>query len=100
MWNEKRDHVIARLELRNARSAFDDDARRFVAENRRELPRQFPLVDMQIGVTQPGRLHMDEHFACTGAVELHVFNGKGLIRAVHDGGADVQGHDDSCVVGS
>ena len=93
LWNEKRDDVIAHLELRDARTALDDDARRFVAEDRRKLPRHFAFVGVQVGVAQAGRLHLHQHFAGARTFELHFFDDERLIRAVHDGRADIQRHE-------
>jgi hypothetical protein len=48
---------------------------------------------VQIGVAQAGRLHLDQHFALARAFELHFFDDKWLIRAVHDSRADIQRHE-------
>ena len=93
LWNEKRNDVIADFELRDARPALDDDARGLVSENRRKLPRHFAFVGVQVGVAQAGRLHLQEHFAGARAFELHFFDDERLIRAVHDGRADIQRHE-------
>jgi hypothetical protein len=92
LWNEKGNDVIADFELRDAGSAFDDYARCLVAENRRKLPRDFAFVGVQIGVAQAGRLHLHEHFAGARAFQLYFFDDERLIRAVHDGRADIQRH--------
>ena len=86
--------MIADFELRDAWPAFDDDACRLVAENRRKLPRDFAFVGVQIGVAQAGRLHLHEHFAGAGAFQLYRFDDERLIRAVHDGRADIQRHEE------
>ena len=94
MWNEKGNDVIAHFELRDSRTAFDDDAGSFVAEDRRKLPGHLAFVGVQVGVAQAGRLHLHEHFAGTRAFELHFFDDERLIRTVHDGRADIQRHEE------
>jgi hypothetical protein len=95
LWNEEGDHVIADFELRDTRPAFDDHARSFVPENRGKLPRDLAFVGVQIGVAQAGRLHLHEDFASARAFELNFLDDERLIRAVHDGRADIQRHEDS-----
>jgi hypothetical protein len=97
MWNEKRNDVIAGLEPGDARPAFHHDARGFVAENRREIPGLLSFVDVQVGVAQTGGLHLHQHFAGARPFELDVFDDKRLIRTMHDGGADVQRHEEFLV---
>ena len=70
MWNEERNDVIADLELRDPRAALDDDARRFMAENRGKLPRHLAFVGVQVGVAQAGRFHLHQHFAGAWTFEL------------------------------
>jgi hypothetical protein len=98
LWNEEGNDVIADFELRDARAAFDDDARGLVPENRGKLPRNLAFVSVQIGVAQTSRLHLHEHFAGTRAFQLHFFDDERLIRAVHDGRADIQRHEGFLVV--
>jgi hypothetical protein len=45
-------------------------------------------------VAQAGRFHLDEHFAGARAFQLHLFDDERLIRAVHDGRADIQRHEE------
>jgi hypothetical protein len=94
LWNEKRDDVIADFELRDAGTALDDDTRRFVAETRGKLPGNFGFVGVQVGVAQAGRLHLHQHFAGARPFELHFFDDERLIRAVHDGRANIQRHEE------
>jgi hypothetical protein len=86
--------MIARLEPGHACSAFDDDARGLVSENRRKLPRRLAFVGVQIRVTQPGRLDMDEDFSLARSFELDGFDRERLVDAVNHGCADVQRHED------
>ena len=43
-------------------------------------------------VAETGRLHLHQHFAGAWTFELHFFDDERLIRAVHDGRADIQRH--------
>ena len=44
-------------------------------------------------MAQAGRLHLHQHFAGAWTFELHFFDDERLIRAVHDGRADIQRHE-------
>ena len=57
-----------------------------------KLPRHFALVGVQVGMAQAGRLHLHQHFAGAWTFELNFFDDERLIRAVHDGRADIQRH--------
>jgi hypothetical protein len=80
--------MIAGLELRDAWTAFDDHAGRFVPEQRRILPRQFAFLDVQVGVAQASGLDMHQYFAFARFLQSQGFDHEGLVRAVDDGGAD------------
>ena len=68
----KRAHdMIADAELRDIRADLGDDSRDLVAEYRRKRS-DIVRGKQKIGVTQPGRAHVDENFAPNGRRYVHI----------------------------
>lgn len=91
MRNQERNDVIAWRELFHARAAFDDDTRRFMAEERRKLPRHGTVQDVQIGVTQPRRFDLNQDLTLARALEVDEIDGERFVLSVCDGSADFHG---------
>ncbi len=62
--------MIADLEALDVRAYFDDFAGRFMAQHHGRGPGTVAVDGGQIGMTQPGRMNLDEHFARLRRIEL------------------------------
>lgn len=88
--NQKRNHMVADLELADTSADFDHHPRSLVAQQRGELPRQLAFEHMQIGMSQAGAFDLHQHLTCSGSLQLQGLDDERLIGAVNDGGAPFQ----------
>ena len=75
--------MITNTELRDVGTDLSDDSRHLVAEHRR---RRNDVVrgEQQVGVTEPGRLHVDQNFAADRRSDVDVFKIKSVAERVDD----------------
>ena len=66
--------MIAFLQVRDAVAHGFDDAGHFVAEHHRHRSRAVAVDHGEIGVTEPGGAHADEHLTWSGRCELELFD--------------------------
>ena len=66
--------MIADCQVPYPWSNFLDDAGTLMPTYQRQCERKVTLADVVIGVTQPGRLEGNEHFAFFWTVELDLFD--------------------------
>jgi hypothetical protein len=84
--------VIAFPDAGDALADVDHDAGAFVAEDRRKQPFRVSARQREfIGVTDPGRLDLDQHFAFAGPLELNSRHFQRLSSSDGDGGANIHG---------
>ena len=70
--DEGADHVVAGLDLADARTDLLDDAGAFVAANDREPGHDVAVPKVLVGVAEPGRHVADQHLAVPGPVEVEL----------------------------
>ena len=84
----ERNDVVARRETAHAGAGLDDHARALMAEDRREQPFGVGAGEREfIGVTDAGRLDLDQTFACPGAFDIDVLDDERLAGLMRDGGS-------------
>ena len=82
------DHVVAGLEVADIVADRLDDARRLVAQHRRQRVRVQPLDEMQVAVAQARHRGAHQHLAAPGLFDGDVLDAQGLVRGMQDGGFD------------
>ena len=75
--------VISDADLRDIGTYFGNDPGDLVTKYRRGW-NDIVRGEEQVGVTQPGRLHVDENFATSWRGDLHVFEIKPTAQRIQD----------------
>src|SRR6185312_9390648 len=89
----ERNDVIALGHRGDARADVDDDARALVAEDHREQPLRIGArAGELVGVTDAGRLDLDQDLACLRPLELDLFDDRRLARLVRHRRARLHGN--------
>ena len=97
--HERRDDVVADLQVGDARAELLDDARALVAEHHRQRPRPVAVDHREVGMAEADRAHLQQHLARARRVELDVGDlerlrfgvGRRCAHAGEDGGACFHG---------
>ncbi len=91
---EAGDHVISRLHHGYLGAHRLHDARALVTEDDRLVQGEPPdaIDDVQIAVAHARRRRADKDLAPPGLVDLHRFDGQGLVHLPEDGGLHVHAH--------
>ncbi len=84
--------MVALLHRGDARADIDDDASTLMAENRWEKAFRISARKGEVvGVTDPGGLDLDQHFARARAFQLNGHDLERLSSLNGDGGANIHG---------
>ncbi|MNN24132.1 hypothetical protein D3C81_1375500 [compost metagenome] len=84
--------MVAGLERGHARADVGDDARAFMAQDRRENAFRVGAGErVVVGVADAGGLHFHQHFPGARAVQVHVFDGQRGAGFPGDGGFGLHG---------
>jgi hypothetical protein len=75
--------VISDTELRDVWTDCSYDPRNLVTEHRRRW-NDIVSSEKQVGVTQPGRPHLDEDFVCDRRSDVNVFKIKPMTQCIQD----------------
>jgi hypothetical protein len=75
--------VISDTQLRDVRTYCSYDPRNLVTKHRRRW-NDIVSSEKQVGVTQPGSLHVDQDFASDRRSDVHVFKIKPMTERVYD----------------
>ena len=78
--------MVARFELVHVRPNFFDDARGFVAQNRRRGELIEPVDEVQITVTDATGDDADKHLVVHRLVDVDLFNGQRFMGSMKNGG--------------
>ena len=90
---EQGDHVIARLDERDALTDLLDHARALVPQHARRVTRRIgSRCGVEVCVTDTTGLDPHEHLACLRLCEVHLLNDEGLTKLFQDCGANL--HDE------
>src|SRR5262249_5909484 len=81
------DHVVARLDRRDARAALGDFAGRFVARHDRHRRGPVAVHDVPIALADARGLHLDPDFACLGRIELALDDLQRFVGLEQNGGS-------------
>ena len=77
--------MVARLELVHVRSNLFDNARRFVAQNGRSGELVKTVDKVQVTVTHTTGHDAHDHLVLQRFIDIDVFHGQRLVRAMKDG---------------
>jgi len=78
--------MVARLHRGDARTAFQDLARRLVTRHDRHRRGPIAIHNVPVALADARRLHLDAHFERFGRVELALDDLQRLVRLEQDGG--------------
>src|SRR5207244_7627658 len=84
-----KDYVIARAHPCHAFADFAHDASAFVPEHERRARRPIAARRMQVAVTNPGGLYLDQYLARARRFEFGLFNGERRSLLPQNSGFDI-----------